>query len=176
LVGTIAAGGCRADAGLVGFTLQYRCVGLNLVVTREEFESQRVTFGPGYLGCNKPGISENSSEFTWKQMSYMPDDKTGKMPTWVEFRWMNFTKEFQDWSAIEEAKPKSIQQLPSNVAEYERRRAALPNHTRRIALTTLVTPDLIARVKADRRNTQLKLTFTFNNEQLDVKAEAYKWR
>ncbi|MBC7715693.1 MAG: hypothetical protein H7143_02060 [Pseudorhodobacter sp.] len=54
--------------------------------------------------------------------------------------------------------------------------AATPHHTRRIALTPLVTPDLIARVKADRRNTQLKLTFTFNNEQLDVKAEAYKWR
>jgi hypothetical protein len=171
-----SAAACQADSENLGFTLQYRCAGQNLVVTREEFENQRVTLGPGFLGCNKAGVPENSPEFTWAQMSYMPDDKLGKMPTWVELRWLNLTPDFEQWSAEEEKKPVTEQRSPSNVAEYNRRRAALPSQSKRIDLTPLITPDLVARVKADRRNTQLKLTFTFNNEQLNVKAEAYKWR
>ena len=98
------AAACQADSGALGFTLQYRCTGNNLVVTREEFENQRITLGPGYLGCNNAGVPENSSAFTWKQVSYLPDDQLGKMPTWVELQWTNFTPDFERWSAAAEKK------------------------------------------------------------------------
>lgn len=61
-------------------------------------------------------------------------------------------------------------------AEYKREWAKLPTHRQRVDLRPVVTPELLKTVRADGNNTQLKLTFTFNNDKLDVKAAAYKWR
>ncbi|MDI1260160.1 hypothetical protein [Aquabacterium sp.] len=47
---------------------------------------------------------------------------------------------------------------------------------KRINLSSVIAPELIARVRANAQTTQLKLIMTFKGDQLEVKAEAYKWR
>lgn len=56
------------------------------------------------------------------------------------------------------------------------RRAKASHHTKRVDLASTITPELAEQVRADRQNTQLKLIITFNNDDVDIKALAYKWR
>lgn len=147
-----------------------------MVVTREQFEGQAKTYGPGALGCNKPGTPENTPEFTWAQMSYMPDDMKGKMPTWVEYEWVIMTDEYKQWSAAEGRKPAREQYSAASTAEWKSRWASLPHFAQRIELRNIVTPELVAQVRANRKTTQLKITLIFEGDHVSARAEAYKWR
>lgn len=162
--------GCQRDSGLVGFTLEYRCIGDHSIgVRREQFEGQSWTYGPGALGC-KP-----RDEVTLgAQMSYMPDDRHGKMPTWVEVEWMVATPEYdRGGEKLFSRQDKYSDQWKADLAALN---ASAPRYTRRVDLTQIITPALLTKVQKNRNNTQLKLTFTFDGDRLDVKAEALKWR
>ncbi len=122
---------------------------------------------PGALG---PSRTEG------KQMSFMPGDSQRSIPTFVDVKWVIPNKEFLQWADEVESKPPHVRYTKEARAISERLWKANPTYTQRVDLTAIITPELVARVRADRQNTQLKLTITFTNDQVSIRSEAYKWR
>jgi hypothetical protein len=171
----VTSAGCAAGQGPIGFTLQYRCFGdYSIGVRREQFEGQAMTYGPGSLGCIKPGTPENSPRFTWAQMSYMPGDVKGGPPTWVEFDWMVATPEYKRKG--EELTQRHDKYSARWNADMDALNESALHYSQRIDLRSVVTPELLAQVRANRQTTQLKITFTFEGDKVSAKAEAFKWR
>ena len=108
-------------------------------------------------------------------MSFMPGDSKRAVPQFVDVAWVERSTEFTEWIEMYERKPHDEQYTPAVRAEYRAVWARQPHHTRRVDLRPILTPELLAQVRKDYRGTQLKLIITFNNEQVDIKAEAYKW-
>ena len=110
-------------------------------------------------------------------MTFMPGDSTRPVPRFVEAEWTPETPEYRAWATEFNLKPKSEKYSTAGMQEIDLAwKTKRPRYTRRIDLTPIITPELVARVRADRRNTLLKLIITFNNNQVDIKAQAYKWR
>lgn len=107
-------------------------------------------------------------------MTFMPGDSTRPVPEFVDVEWMVATEEYDQ--AWENLARRSDRYSPKWMADVDKVNADAPHYTRRINLTPILTPDLIAKVRADRRNTHLKLIITFNNETVDITAETEKWR
>lgn len=105
----------------------------------------------------------------------MPGDSKHGMPQFVDVAWVERSTEFTEWIEMYERKPHDEQYAPAVRAEYRAVWARQPHHTHRVDLRPILTPELLAQVRKDYRGTQLKLIITFNNEQVDIKAEAYKW-
>jgi hypothetical protein len=109
-----------------------------------------------------------------KHMSFMPGDGKRGMPRFVDVTWMVATAEYNaEWEVLSSRQDKYSKQWNADVDAVN---ARAPHYTRRIDLTPIITPELIAQVRADRQNTQLKVIITFNNDEVDIRAEAYKWR
>jgi hypothetical protein len=161
---------CRDEDGPVGMTLLFQSAGRPVVVQRFDLDGRRGPV-PGAVGGMYPrGGAE---------MAFMPGDSKRGMPQFVDVAWVVPTDDFDRWAIEEDQKPKgkvNKSELAERRAEFEKRWAANPQHAKRIDLTPIITPDLIAQVRADRQNTQLKLIVTFNNDKVDMQAEAYKWR
>ena len=113
-------------------------------------------------------------------MSFMPGDNQQPVPRFVDVKWSVPTHA----TAEAVAKVKYPTEQEGNREErYQTYLAALqaayrlsPIYTRRVDLTPILTPELLAQVRKDHRNTQLKLIITFNNDQVDIKAVACKWQ
>jgi hypothetical protein len=158
---------CRADEGAVGMTLLFLNVGEDDIVVKR--------FDPDGLRGPVPGaLGASSTE--GKQMAFMPGDSPRGMPQFVEVEWIIPNAEYLAWSKENSKKSSSDQYSKQNMADYKRLWNKNPQHSRRIDLTPVITPELLAQVRADRQNTQLKLTITFNNDEVNIRAEAYKWR
>lgn len=158
---------CRADDRPIGITLLFQSAGRPVVVQRFDPDGMRGPV-PGAVG----GIYPRGGA----EMSFMPGDSRRGWPTFVEIEWVVPTKEFEVWSAGRKKKSNAERYTPAGQAEYRQEWAKVPSYTKRIDLTSSITPELIAQVRADRQNTQLKLIITFNNDDVDIKALAYKWR
>jgi hypothetical protein len=135
--------------------------------------------GPGYLG------HDTDMRLGGKQMSFMPGDIKGPVPEYVEIEWVVAPPELQArWdeyyrlypsrTARRSAEAKALYKVIED--EDLRSGPAHARYTRRVDLRPIITPDLIAEVRADRKNTLLKLIITFNNENVDITAVAEKWR
>lgn len=96
------------------------------------------------------GISKRSP----KQFAYMPGDTNG-MPEWMEVDWV--------YGVVDAETAKLAHQY------------AKPAKAR-FDLKALIPQSAIDEVMADRGRKQLKLTFTFNEDQLDMRYEIYTWR
>jgi hypothetical protein len=169
LLATLLAS-CRADDKPVGITLLFQSAGRPVVVQRFDPDGRR---GP------VPGAVGSMSPRGGKEMAFMPGDSKRGMPTFVEVAWVVPTDDFDRWAEEEDQKPKgqlNKDELAQRRAEFKKRWTANPSHIKRIDLTPIITPELIEQVRADHQNTQLKLIITFNNEDVDIKAVAYKWR
>ena len=164
IMSTIA---CRADDKPVGMTLLFQSAGRSVVVQRFDPDGMRGPV-PGAVG----GIYPRGG----KEMSFMPGDSKRGMPAFVDVEWVVPTVEFEEWSRKDQLKPKAEQYSKSGLDESRRVWATNPNYTKRIDLTKIIIPELVAQVRADYKNTQLKLIITFNNDEVDIKAVAYKWR
>ena len=151
----------------VGMTLEFMNWGKDFLVVKRFDPDGRRGPVPGGLG---PSRTEG------KQMSFMPGDSQRGMPTFVDVEWAIPNKEFLKWADEVESKPPQDRYSKENRAISERLWKANPTYTQRVDLTPIITPELVARVRADRQNTQLKLTITFNNDQVSIRSEAYKWR
>jgi hypothetical protein len=169
LLANVLASG-RADHNPIGFTLLFQSAGRPVVVQRFDPDGRRGPV-PGAVGGMYPrGGAE---------MSFMPGDSEHGMPHFVEVAWTIPTDDFDRWAEEEDQGPKRVltsKQLAANQVEFQKRWAANPHFAMRVDLTQIVTPELVEQVRADHRNTQLKLIITFNNDDVDVKALAYKWR
>jgi hypothetical protein len=104
----------------------------------------------------------------------MPDDSKNSLPKFVEIEWMVATPEYkEEWKILSSRADKYSKQWIDDVGLVN---AKAPHYIKRIDLTSITTPELVNQVRADRQNTQLKLVITFNNNDVDIKALAYKWR
>ena len=155
---------CRAEGDSIGWTLVYECEGPKIVVSKFQAEGMRAG-GPGVVGCGPKGGAE---------MAFMPGDAQGNMPTYADVEWVVPTEKNDiAWKVLNF---RSDKYSSIWMRDYESYKAALSKFSRRLDLIPIVTPELIKKVKADRENTQLRLTMMFKENQLEVKAEAYKWR
>jgi hypothetical protein len=158
--------GCRAIENPIGMTLLFQCAGHEVVVQRFDPDGQR---GP------VPGSVGSMSPRGGKEMSFMPGDSKRAVPQFVDVAWVERTAEYTAWSSEYHRRPAEQKYSAASSAEYKVEWAKQPHHTRRVDLRPILTPELVAQVRKDYRGTQLKLIITFNNEQVDIKAEAYKW-
>jgi hypothetical protein len=161
---------CRADDKPVGMTLLFQSADRPVVVQR---------FDPDGMRGPVPGSVRGMSPRGGAEMSFMPGDSKRGMPTFVDVAWVVPRDDFDRWAKEEDQKPKgqiNKDELARRRAEFQKRWTANPSHTKRIDLTPIITPALVAQVRADRQNTQLKLIITFNNDEVNIQARAYKWR
>lgn len=169
-LGVTVLAACTSFSGKkssVGMTLEFMNWGKDFLVVKRFDPDGRRGPVPGGLG---PSQTEG------KQLSFMPGDSQRGMPTFVDVEWAIPNKEFLKWADEVESKPPQDRYSKENRAISERLWKANPTYTQRVDLTPIITPELVARVRADRQNTQLKLTITFNNDQVSIRSEAYKWR
>jgi hypothetical protein len=89
-----------------------------------------------------------------KNYAFMPGDVDG-LPKWMEVEWQY---------GIVEAKT------------YEEAHRYAKHAKAHIDLKALIPPEYIVEVARDRNRKQLKLTGTFNDEKLNVRADVYQWR
>jgi hypothetical protein len=158
---------CLADNGPVGMSLLFQSAGRDVLVQKFDFDGQRGPV-PGAVGGMFPRGGA--------QMAFMPGDSKRPVPQEVEVEWLVWTDAYLTWDTAFNEKPGSYRYSPEGRAEYEREWAKNPRFKPRIDLTPIITPDLLAKVRADRRGSLLKLIITFNNDQVDIKAEVEKWR
>jgi hypothetical protein len=157
---------CLVDEGPVGMSLLFQSTGDEVLVQKFDFDGQR---GP------VPGVV---SARTRKHMTFMPGDSKRGVPSYVDVGWLIWTDEYKAWSESIEKRPEGERYIytPEGRAEYQREWAKNLRYERRIDLRPIITPELIAKVRADRRGSLLKLIITFNNDEVDIKAEVEKWR
>ena len=156
---------CRADDKPIGMSLLFQSAGRTVGVKRFDPDGMRGPV-PGAVG----GIYPRGG----KEMSFMPGDSKRAVPRFVDISWMVATPTYdKQWEILSGRDDKYSKQW---LADVEAVNASAPNYTRRIDLFSIITPDLISQVRADSHNTQLKLVITFNNDDVDIKAMAYKWR
>ena len=117
----------------------------------------------GYLGPGGGGA----------HMGFMPGDRKGGIPQSVEAEWILHGEEYSAWSKIT---PDSEFYTKENQSIFKKLWAANPHYIQRVDLTTILTPDIVAQVRADRKNTQMKMTVIFRDDKVDITAEPYKWR
>lgn len=89
-----------------------------------------------------------------KNYTFMPGDVDG-FPKWMEIEWQY---------GIVEAKT------------YEEAHRYAKHAKAYIDLKALISPGHIKEVAQDRHRKQLKLTGTFNDDKLSMRAEVYQWR
>ena len=165
LLATLLAS-CRTDDRPVGMTLLFQSAGRPVVVQRFDPDGRR---GP------VPGAVGSMSPRGGKEMAFMPGDSKRGMPKFVEVEWTVIDPALDAWWK-ENISNRTDKYSPKWNKDYQEAMSRVPRYTRRIDLTPIITPELIEQVRADHRNTQLKLIITFNNEDVDIKAVAYKWR
>lgn len=108
------------------------------------------------------------------QMSFMPGDSKRGVLQFVEVGWLVTTAEIE---AAQVKRNHTFEKYSQAwIDETSRINASTPHYTRRIDLTPILTPELLDQVRANRQNTNLKLTITFNNDQVNITAQAEKWR
>jgi hypothetical protein len=110
-----------------------------------------------------------------KEMAFMPGDSKAGIPQFVDVEWIVPTPDYEAWSKQSQLRSRGEQYSQVGLSEYRREWAKNPRYTRRIDLTSVVTPTLVEEGRANAQNTQLKLIITFNNDQVDIQAIAYQW-
>ncbi len=155
--------GCAHANDSLGMTLVYTNKGpFSLGVKRFDHDGQRGPT-PGAIGVGGS-----------KQMSFMPGDSKRGVPQFVEVEWMVSTPEVERLRAKRD-RDFSDYSRPW-IDETNRINANSPRYTRRIDLTPILTPELLAQVRANRSTTHLKLTVVFQGENVSITAAPEVWR
>jgi len=155
---------CLVDEGPVGMALLLQSAGDPVGVRRFDFDGQR---GP---------VPGGVSARTRKHMTFMPGDSKRPVPSFVDIEWTVESNELRSEMdrVLYSRADKFSDAWMKDFNEFMKTK--VPRYTRRIDLTPIITPELIAKVRADRRGSVLKLIITFNNDEVDIKAEVEKWR
>ena len=145
---------CRADEKAIGMTLLFQSAGNPVGVLR---------FDPDGLRGPVPGAVGGIYPRGGKEMAFMPGDGKRGIPEFVDIGWVVPTLEYEEWSRKNRLKSKAEQYSEEGRDEYKREWAKNPNYTKRIDFTSIITPELVAQVRANAQTTQLKLTITFKS-------------
>ena len=155
---------CNEERPL-GVTLLFLNIGLEpIVVERFDPDGRRGPV-PGALGRGGKA-----------QMAFMAGDSEHGVPQFVETGWVIPNAEYRAWSDEMSKKSVTEQYSAKSTADQKRLWNNNPRYTRRIDLTPIITPEIVAQVRADPQSTHLKLTVTFKDDDVSVTAEAYRWR
>ena len=169
-LGVASLAACTGFSGKepsVGMSLRFTNKGDNyIVVTRFDPDG-----APGPVPGSLGPVSNHG-----KQMSFMPGDSARGMPAFVDVEWVIPNEDYRIFSAKVASTPPQARNHDEIRATSAKLWKANPSYTQRVDLTPIITPELVTRVRADRQNTQLKLTIIFNNDQVSIEAEARKWR
>jgi hypothetical protein len=162
----VALAGCvdAQDEKPIGMTLLFLNFGQDTIGVLR-FDPDGVSGPvPGGLG---PGRTDG------KQMSFMPGKHKGGMPKSVEVEWLVSTP---DIVAAEDRLDKQFKQYsPAWIDGIKEIQAITPRHIRRVDLTTVITPELLARIRANRSTTNLKMAVIFQGEDVTLIAEPEVW-
>jgi hypothetical protein len=152
----------------VGLTLLFLNVGSESIgVKRFDPDGQRGPV-PGALGAGGGGA----------QMTFMPGDSKRGLPRFVEVEWTQETAESKAmFERLQQPKGMVSKEAWSTYTQQldEVYKKGL-RYTRRIDLTPILTPELLARIRANPKSGNVKLTVTFNNYQVSIEAQAEKLR
>jgi hypothetical protein len=138
---------------------------------------------PGALGPDGNSYERNKQDSqVGKSMSFMPTDSKHGVPQFVDIEWFVSTPEYR--AAFSEYKQRlplrgsmiSKEELIQQKIERETIETLGRTYKRRIDLTPILTPELLAQVRANRKNTQLKLKVVFTDDDVTVTASAEVWR
>jgi len=156
--------GCASRREGIGLSLEFYNKGSHPLTTKRfDFDGKRGPI-PGYLG---PSLTES------KNMGFMPGDIKGGTPQSVEVEWFLHSKEFSDWS---NNTPSEIKYSSASDEIYKKLQATNAHYIQRVDLTSILNPELIEKIQADRLNTQLKMIIIFRDDKVGITAEPYKWR
>ncbi len=163
------------DSRSLGMSLSFINKGPdNIVVRGFNPDGQRGPV-PGYLGF---GGSRNDDG---KEMSFMPGDSKRGVPKFVDVEWV------QETELSKRDEPSKVQ-TPTGVnigqrewdAYYKKRSVEFIerrlHYTRRVDLAPILTPELLAKVRANPSTTHLKLTVVFKDDDVSLIAEADVWK
>jgi hypothetical protein len=158
---------CLADDGPVGMSLLFQSAGHPVGVARFDPDGQRGPIPGGVVGMFPHGGAH---------MNFMQGDSKRPVPSFVDIEWTVESDELRAEMdrVLYSRADKFSDAWMKDFNEFMKTK--VPRYTRRIDLTPIITPELLAKVRADRRNSLLKLIITFNNDQVDIKAEVEKWR
>jgi len=156
---------CWEDEKPIGMTLLFQSAGMPVGVLRFDPDGMRGPV-PGAVG----GMSPRGGAI----MSFMPGDSKHGVPRFVDVEWMVATENYRH--AREVLNARSDRYSEKWIEDSKRINQEAPRHLVRKDLTKLITRDLVEQVRTNNQNTQLRLVVTFNNDEVDIKAEAYKWR
>ncbi len=147
-------------------------LGMTLLFTNKASHGIGVhRFAPDGLTGPVPGAIGVSGS---AQMSFMGGDSQRGIPLFVDIEWTVKTPEI---SEVQRQKDIRFKEYSAEWRqETERIYAMSPMHKRRIDLTPILTPELLAQVRANRKNTQLKLKVVFTDDDVTVTASAEVWR
>ena len=158
---------CTAADRPIGMSLLFQSAGRPVLVEKFDPDGEQ---GP------VPGSVGSMSPRGGAQMSFMPGDSKKAVPTFINVEWSVPTPEFDRWAKLSAEKTRTERHSEEGEAEYARQWAAVPTYKQRVDVTSIITPELVKKVRADSRNTQLQLIITFNTDKVDIKAVAEKWR
>ncbi|MES2832102.1 MAG: hypothetical protein V4695_08930 [Pseudomonadota bacterium] len=157
----------NGTAAQVGMTLDFESSGRPVMVKRFDPDGERGPT-PGYIGGPMPKYGAH--------MSFMPGDSKKALPRFVDVTWISYLPEFEAISKEYEKIYKEDRVTPEVQKEFRLEVAKNPVYTQRVDLTPILTPELIAKVRADKDNTQLHLNIRFDDKTVSITAKAEKWR
>ena len=137
---------------------------------------------PGYLGPDGDSKERNSQDSqVGAHMAYMPRDRNKGLPKLLVIDWVQETEQSKKNEPSTIEKPSGPKTSQKDWDEYfEKTRAEFINRRlyfkRRIDLTPILTPELLAQVRANRKNTLLKLKVVFTDDDVTVTASPEVWR
>ena len=160
--------GCASRPRSVGLSLQFQNHGPNgILVTRAAFDGHPGSgHVPGVVGVSRTGGAN---------LSFMPGDRSGGPPQFVDIEWMEYSIKFDQWSKRQQTLSRQEQNSAQSKAEFAELWAQNPRFSQRVDLTPIITPELVAKVMADPKGTHLKLTIVFKDGQVSIRAEADRW-
>ena len=111
-------------------------------------------------------------------MAFMAGDSKRGVPQFVEVGWEESTPQAQ---AALDRLPNltgkiSKEELSNRKVLLEKAYALRHRYTRRIDLTPILTPALLAQVRANRSTTRLMLTVVFKDDNVTITAKPEVWR
>ena len=162
--------------GLVGCATRPTSVGLSLLfqnhgpddigVLRFAFDGEPGTGPiPGALGVSKTG---------GKQLSFMPGDRSGGMPKFVDVEWVQITEERRQWWD-QNITNRSDKYSKKWFEDYQVAWKGSDFRSQRVDLTPIITPELVHEVASDTMSAVLKLTIVFKDGHVTISAEANHW-
>lgn len=165
LLATLMGCALAQDKSPVGLTLLFLNKGpYSIGVSRFDPDGQRGPT-PGALGANPT---------EGKQMSFMAGDSKRGVPQFVDVEWSVATPDIE--AARKSRDKQFVDYSKPWMEETARINAMTPRYSRRVDLTSILTPELLAQVRANRQNTNLKLVVIFKDEDVAVIAEPEVWR